>query len=621
MARNVRWMVGRGTTRRFVLLIVLLVLACVALVTPTVLALRADAAFPRCARAGDVALDDDPATVWLRLTGSAEYVACTADEVSLALWCGLVATAVVVLAAVLTGWALPAWRTRGGRLPAVSPAAPTPVPDLLGTWPPSGLPPFAVPRRGPVELPARLAELVERSGLPRHRVPEFVINPSASAASAVAFGRPGRSVVCLNAGLVKLRSKRPEVFDAVVTHELAHVRNRDVGLAWFTFLFWRFFAALVLVPFVAVQGWLLLESELLGAERDFWPEAAPGVGDTLIGVALAAGVALVRSATLRQRELVADLDAVALGAEPRVWAERADAQPRPDSRRAAVARALRELGRPHPPWEERAGILSTGPVWYGGGGCGAVVLYLVAALTTAHLLLTRLDPIAFTGAWRALFYLVVPPMVATGSAVLPEKHPERLAPVERSDDAGPPTATTGRRLGVIVLLVGALLVVDPVGRAFGPASPGGLDPPPPYVLPEAGPLSGPEAVAAFVDAGGRTVLTRLSSELAVDLGEFRGLRPDDDAGLAELDRHCVATAAAVAVAERLPDFPGESAAELWSTHLTLIADTRAALCELTPGRELDSGLPIAGLLYTAARENLRFLDQALTLDELRTGSE
>jgi Zn-dependent protease with chaperone function len=80
------------------------------------------------------------------------------------------------------------------------------------------------------------------------RKPEFWWNPLDGSNLALAFGTGRRRRVAL-AGAVALRFHTdPDAFRTVVLHELAHIRNGDVGLAYLTLSIWWAFLATALLP-------------------------------------------------------------------------------------------------------------------------------------------------------------------------------------------------------------------------------------------------------------------------------------------------------------------------------------------------------------------------------------
>ena len=119
----------------------------------------------------------------------------------------------------------------------------------------------------------------------------FLVDPAAVTPGGLAFGRLGRYAVRLNAGLVPLSVTDPEKFRAVVQHELAHIRNRDVDLAYAVMALWRAFLGIGLLPLVVVV-----------IIADNW--AQPLLATRM--VALFFVVYLCRNAVLRSRENYAD---------------------------------------------------------------------------------------------------------------------------------------------------------------------------------------------------------------------------------------------------------------------------------------------------------------------------
>jgi Zn-dependent protease with chaperone function len=186
----------------------------------------------------------------------------------------LAAFAALWLAVGITYWLLPVYRLRRRRL---RPFRPDVYPDIQHTL---------------TELMA-LAEL---------RCPvRFVVDPRDQRPTGLAFGRVGRRHVMLGGGLLRLHGIDPEAFRAIVLHELAHLRNRDVDIAFLTLICHRLFVFAVAVPmavtapFALLVGWVLLPSS--------------AIFQTLLiaaQCALAVTVAHAVGAVLRSRELYAD---------------------------------------------------------------------------------------------------------------------------------------------------------------------------------------------------------------------------------------------------------------------------------------------------------------------------
>jgi Zn-dependent protease with chaperone function len=227
--------------------------------------------------------------------------------------------------ALLSYWILPHWKRRGGRLISV---------------------------RDP-ELMDELAGLARQAGL--KTIPDFVIDPVAASPSAVVFGHWYRHTVTLHAGLVARRQAEPDAFRAVVLHELAHIRNGDVGIAYATEALWRAFLVIVLVPYTVlwVFPWPSVKGlgEAVEQWRTDWPEGLRGLFELVILTLL---VLMARADVLRTRELYADLDASRWsGARALYGPSAAGVRPK-GFRIRATLRRLAGLWRTHPPWAERA---------------------------------------------------------------------------------------------------------------------------------------------------------------------------------------------------------------------------------------------------------------------------
>ncbi|MEU3355353.1 M48 family metalloprotease [Streptomyces sp. NPDC037389] len=343
---------GAGTTVRFVLLMVLLLVSCWNVMGGITrrAALRTGFDHFGCLFAaggnpfgGDVARD----VVAIDLQGPAYQACLDRYEPPLAWWVTLSWPVLLVVVAWALFQAVPAWRTRRGR-----------VVPLAAVDPDGGI--------------LRLVEeLAAVAGLTR--VPRVVVDPAAASTGAVVLGSDRRPTVCLHGGLLARRHTDPEGFRAVLLHEFAHIRNRDVTLTYVTLAVWWAFVAVVLLPALAVhiKSALAIAPKFQAVQV---PSAVRGFG--LLGL-LVVLVYLARADVLRSREIYADRAAVRWGADPRGWAV-ATAGPPPGAWRRAAG-TVAELWHTHPRWDLRRKSLDDPVVLF---GVQALPLFLTGAAAT-----------------------------------------------------------------------------------------------------------------------------------------------------------------------------------------------------------------------------------------------
>lgn len=253
--------------------------------------------------------------------------ACWAKYVPDTAWVPYAAVALVLLGAALLYLVTPRWKARGSRLTDVA------VPDADGS------------------LRRDLARFVREAGLEQGRV-RFGVAADALTSEAVVFGTRRRAVVRLNAGLLITREKDAERFRAVVMHELAHVRNRDVAITSATVALWRVFLAVAFVPALADAGLQFAAVR----EPSSWHIAAIDVYVLAECAVITLTVHLARADILRAREHYADLTAAAWWRVRPVEFDEADTP----AARTALGRAARRIARGrtvHPTWPERRRVL------------------------------------------------------------------------------------------------------------------------------------------------------------------------------------------------------------------------------------------------------------------------
>ncbi len=206
-------------------------------------------------------------------------------------------TALVVALAAALYLALPTWKLQRRRL---RPLGAADAPDVLG----------------------ELDELVREARL--ERPPGFVWNPLGRTAGALAFGRLGRYYVALDGGLVVTFYRDRPAFRAIVLHELAHLRNGDVDVAYFTLSTWWAFLAGAVAPYTLT----LVDEPIAYVFSLAWRLAA-----------LVVLVYVIRNGVLRARELYADARAFA-------W----------EGFAGALRRVLATLPRSPGPWRRLLGV-------------------------------------------------------------------------------------------------------------------------------------------------------------------------------------------------------------------------------------------------------------------------
>ena len=145
------------------------------------------------------------------------------------------------------------------------------------------------------ELWAQINALSGEAGLASS--PGLRWQPVDARALGLAFGPPGRRELAFTGGLVPLAVRDPPAFRSIVLHELAHIRNRDVDLAYYAIGIWRALVVVAIIPFVVT-----LLDELLSD-----PGIVGSFGWRLL--ALVPLVYLVRAGILRAREHDADVRA------------------------------------------------------------------------------------------------------------------------------------------------------------------------------------------------------------------------------------------------------------------------------------------------------------------------
>ena len=207
------------------------------------------------------------------------------------------------------------------------------------------------PLSGPVR--AELEGLVAEVGLAR--APDFLVDP-ARGDTAVTWGRPGAYAVVVGSGLrtgdgeAQRRKRR-----AIVLHELAHLRNGDVGISQAAVALWRVFAVTMLLPFLVEEvrklALILFTDHADPTEAFFSAGPTPELISLFLGLGTAALVYLSRVDIQRSREFHADhLAVVTWEADRSPWSTHREGE---SHRRTGWRERWRIVSGTHPTWRAR----------------------------------------------------------------------------------------------------------------------------------------------------------------------------------------------------------------------------------------------------------------------------
>ncbi|MER7459257.1 M48 family metalloprotease [Micromonospora sp. NPDC126480] len=337
-------------------------------------------------------------------------------------------------------------------------------------------------------LTEELAQLSHDIGLARAL--EWRLVPHGGAPSGQAFGLPGRRRVHLDAGLLVLRATDRPAFRAVVAHELAHLRNRDVDLTYLTISIWRAFLLVAVLPTV------LLFATARGGTWRTPLDALTDHARTLCAlVALGCSVYLLRNAVLRARERHADAAAASVGGvgtalsailerlpPPRRWLDRWGTHPLPADRLRAI-RDPTSLIRPSH-WDLivtglPAGVLAANLSPVVGGALGldptlgmALLGLLIGAWLGAQLAsAVWREAVAGSDARRRFPFWLASVMALSGSFLMGTQ--VSLTGLLGSDDDAVSTLVAGLLLTIAAVPLAAW--ADSAARAASAAATGGIE--------------------------------------------------------------------------------------------------------------------------------------------------
>ena len=215
---------------------------------------------------------------------------------------------------------------------------------------------------GAAELITRLEGVRQRAGA---GPVVWLLQPLNARLSAFAFGRPGRRFVAVSGGAAVAAVKKPAAFDAVILHELAHVKNRDIDQTYLALAIWRAFVVAALLPLAGLLIFTPFSRELGPPQGLLWRVAV-----------LALIVYLLRNSVLRSREFDADARARELDPETQLGTVLAGMP-------ARTGRRAWHLGWTHPSGQGRAAALRDPAPLYRCGFWDGLAVGLVAAIGAA----------------------------------------------------------------------------------------------------------------------------------------------------------------------------------------------------------------------------------------------
>jgi len=344
-----------GTTLRFVQMMLLMLVATVGLASGALVKFEDSKGVIGCELAAGIDLKDynTPGRILAIEPQQAAFDACVAaHDTEPVIWPVLVWPTGLLLGTGLLFLALPRWRTRGGRLSALH------LVDEDGA------------------MSGRIAELSRRAGLPKS--PTVVVDSRSAVANAVVFGSNRRPIVRLDSAMSVLFRRDRKAFDAVLLHELAHIRGRDVTVTYLSVAMWRVFVLLVAIPFVVLE-FVSLPGRLNSPAAEI--ELVLFARTVALAIVASALVFFARNEVLWSREFSADRMAARWGADvaslERAWQDRR--RKRTGRARGAVggrarrlvrrlvlpvARRLARLWRTHPaPSSRRANLDDPAPLF------------------------------------------------------------------------------------------------------------------------------------------------------------------------------------------------------------------------------------------------------------------
>lgn len=247
------------------------------------------------------------------------------------------------------------------------------------------------------EVVAFLDSLCAVLQLPRR--PLFLWNPLDATRSAFTFGHLSNQYVAMSMGLVTQFYSNQAVFQAVLLHELSHLKNADLAKTQFATAVWYAFLLVAVLPGLLFS--LFIDSQTMG----FGPLAWSRLWQLALLTVL---VYFVRNGILRVREYYADVRASSHLGDSAALGQVLAATPAQTTSRLRRAFAL------HPPTAQRIDVLDdTRPLFFATFEVAAITGVVMGIIyATNDLWATSLGPIYF-GQSNALSLLMAVLLIGT----------------------------------------------------------------------------------------------------------------------------------------------------------------------------------------------------------------
>jgi Zn-dependent protease with chaperone function len=137
---------------------------------------------------------------------------------------------------------------------------------------------------------------------------------------AQAFGIGKKRSIALDGVFIILMKTKPDIFNALLRHELAHFANNDISRSYFSDALWKSIRWLLVIPFLFMLAAIVIQGFYFGifggGDLELAIASIPGVIGLFIQWGFVLGIAgLIWARLLRTREFYADWRAAIWGSE------------------------------------------------------------------------------------------------------------------------------------------------------------------------------------------------------------------------------------------------------------------------------------------------------------------